>query len=303
MSVHMQDRVALVTGGGRGLGFAHAQALGRAGATVVVNDSGVGLGGAPDSGEVAAEAVAKLHAEGITAVASNADVSTHEGASAAVNTALEEFGRLDALVTNAGVLRDRSARKMTFEDVDEVLRVHLAGTLYCALAAWPALERSETGRVVLTSSASGLYGNFGQVNYAAAKAGMVGVAKTLAQEGARSGVKVNVIAPVARTRMTEGLLPADALPGLGPERVSPLVAYLSSALCQETGQVLEVGAGLVARIQVVESDVVPLPADGPDMIERIAETIASLGATTGGSEYPSSAEALGRIIEAASKTA
>ncbi|MGY1810967.1 SDR family NAD(P)-dependent oxidoreductase [Blastococcus sp. SYSU D00669] len=295
MSGDLAGRVVLVTGGARGLGRSHVLALAARGAAVVVDDTGGALdgsGGDPSAAEAVADHVRRA---GGTAVAVAADVATPDGARAAVDAALAEFGRLDALVANAGILRDRSFAKMTVEDFDAVLRVHLSGAAYCAAAAWPALVDSGSGRVVLTSSASGLYGNFGQANYAAAKMGLVGLAATLAQEGARRGVLVNAIAPVAATRMTEPLMPPAALAGLSPELISPLVAHLCSARCRQSGLVLEVGAGHVARVQVVESELRELPADD----DGVAAVVDELAAHPEGAAFTEPGGAVARILAAA----
>jgi NAD(P)-dependent dehydrogenase (short-subunit alcohol dehydrogenase family) len=295
MRADLADRVVLVTGAARGLGRSHALALAARGASVVVNDTGGALDGTdgdPRSVEVTAEEVRRA---GGAAVAVVSDVSTHDGAQAAVDGALGEFGRLDALVANAGFLRDRTLAKMTLADFDAVVGVHLSGAAYCAKAAWPALCASGTGRIVFTSSASGLYGQFGQANYAAAKMGLVGLLNVLAQEGARAGVLVNAIAPVAATRMTEPLLPAAALAGLSPERVSPLVVHLASAECRQTGLVLEIGAGLVARVRVVESD----PRQVPDDDDAVAAVVDGLAAVRDGTPFPTSMDALARILATA----
>jgi NAD(P)-dependent dehydrogenase (short-subunit alcohol dehydrogenase family) len=299
-----QRRVAVVTGAGRGLGRAHALALAQDGAVVVVNDTGAGLDGSGldgsgldglDGGGLAQQVVDEITAAGGRALASTDDVGTHAGAAALVDRALDAFGRVDAVVNNAGILRDRTFAKMSLDDFDDVVRVHLGGAAYVTHAAWDALAASGDGRVVLTSSASGLYGQFGQANYAAAKSGMVGLVNVLRQEGARSGIRVNAIAPAALSRMTQDLLPREAHPGLGPERVSPLVAHLASADCQVSGWVLEVAAGLVARVQVVESEAVVLPATGTG----VAHALATLEVAPVGSPYPTSGEALARFVAAA----
>jgi NAD(P)-dependent dehydrogenase (short-subunit alcohol dehydrogenase family) len=294
----LADRVVLVTGGGRGLGRSHALALAARGAAVVVDDTGAELDGTGGDPGLAEAVAAEIRAAGGTAAAVAADVATHAGAQAAVDAALEAFGRLDALVANAGFLRDRTFAKMTLTDFDAVLGVHLSGAAYCAKAAWPALLAAGTGRIVFTSSASGLYGQFGQANYAAAKMGLLGLVNVLKQEGARAGVGVNAIAPVAATRMTEPLLPATALPGLAPGLISPLVAHLASAECGESGLVLEVGAGRVARVQVVESDPRVLPVDD----DGVAGVVRQLAAVTDGTAFPTSNEALARILAAAEES-
>jgi NAD(P)-dependent dehydrogenase (short-subunit alcohol dehydrogenase family) len=291
------QRVVLVTGAARGLGRSHALALAARGLAVVVDDTGAeldGTGGNPGAAEAVA---AQIRATGGTAVASAADVATHDGAAEAVGAALAEFGRLDALVANAGILRDRTFAKMALDDFDAVVRVHLSAAAYCAKAAWPSLVASGSGRVVLTTSASGLYGQFGQANYAAAKLGLVGLVNVLEQEGARPGVLVNAIAPVAATRMTEPLLPPAALRGLAPDLVSPVVAHLVSAECRQSGLVLEVGGGQVARVQLVESDLEELPADD----DGIAAVVDGLAEVATGTPFPSSNDALARLLAIAER--
>jgi NAD(P)-dependent dehydrogenase (short-subunit alcohol dehydrogenase family) len=289
-------RVVLVTGAARGLGRSHALALAARGHAVVVDDTGAELDGSGADPGAAAAVVAEIRAAGGTAVATTADVATHEGAAEAVAVALAEFGRLDALVANAGILRDRTFAKMAMTDFDAVVRVHLSAAAYCAKAAWPSLVASGSGRLVLTSSASGLYGQFGQANYAAAKMGLVGLVNVLKQEGARAGVLVNAIAPVAATRMTGPLLPEAALRGLSPDLVSPVVAHLVSAECRQSGLVLEVGGGQVARVQVVESDLVALPGDD----DGVAAVVEQLAVVRTGTPYGSSNDALARLLEIAS---
>ena len=291
------QRVVLVTGAARGLGRSHARALAARGHAVVVDDTGAELDGAGQDPDAAAAVAAEIRADGGTAVPCTADVSTHDGAAAAVAVALAEFGRLDALVANAGILRDRTFAKMALDDFDAVVRVHLSAAAYCAKAAWPALVASGSGRVVLTSSASGLYGQFGQANYAAAKLGLVGLVNVLKQEGARAGVLVNAIAPVAATRMTEPLLPEAALRGLSPDLVSPVVAHLVSADCRQSGLVLEVGGGQVARVQIVESDLEELPGDD-DGVTAVLEKLAGVAT---GTPFPSSGDALGRLLAIAER--
>jgi NAD(P)-dependent dehydrogenase (short-subunit alcohol dehydrogenase family) len=291
------QRVVLVTGAARGLGRAHALALAARGYAVVVDDTGTELDGTGGDPAAAAAVAAEIRAAGGTAVPSTADVATHDGAAEAVGVALEEFGRLDALVANAGILRDRTFAKMALDDFDAVVRVHLSAAAYCAKAAWPALVASRSGRVVLTSSASGLYGQFGQANYAAAKLGLVGLVNVIKQEGARAGVLVNAIAPVAATRMTGPLLPEAALRGLAPELVSPVVVHLVSADCRQSGLVLEVGGGQVARVQIVESDLEELPADD-DGVAAVLDKLADIAT---GTPFPSSGDALGRLLAIAER--
>ncbi len=298
----MTGRVALITGGAGGLGRSYAEQLAARGAAVVVNDTGGGLDGENVTAGPAKDVVAEIRAAGGEACASLDDVSTPDGAATAVERAVDEYGRLDVVVNNAGILRDRTFAKMTAAEFDAVVRVHLGGAAHCTRAAWPALRESGSGRVVLTTSASGLYGQFGQANYAAAKAGLVGLLNVLKQEGARAGIRVNAVAPVARTRMTEPLLPEDAARGLDPGLVAPVVVYLCSEECDQTGLILEVGAGMMARVQIVESAAVELPAvDGDD--ETVQRLVAQLANAEPGQPYPTSQDALSRVIEAAAASA
>ena len=236
-----QGPVVLITGAGGGLGRSHALAFAAGGARVVVNDL-------VDPQRV----VEQIRAAGGTATGVVAGVDTWDGGQLVVDAAMSAYGRVDVLVNNAGIIRDKSFAKATREMVDDVLAVHLHGAFHVTKAAWPHLtERG--GAVVNTTSGSGLYGNFGQVNYAAAKAGLVGFTRSLALEGARAGVRVNAIAPLARSAMTETMMSADLLDRLAPEWVSPLVTWLASPECPVTGQVYSVGAGRYARVSLIES--------------------------------------------------
>lgn len=250
--IRLDGRVAVVTGAGRGLGREHALLLGARGAQVVVNDLGGALDGEGGGATPAEQVVEEIQAAGGTAIADATDISTPEGAESIVALATETWGRLDVVVNNAGILRDKSFAKMTAAEVDPVLRVHLGGTIWMSKAAWPVLVEQGYGRIINTTSAAGIFGNFGQVNYAAAKAGIIGVTKTLAIEGARHGIRVNAIEPGARTRMTEDLL-GDLADSLDPSLVAPLVLWLSSEQCEDSGEVYNVGGGRVARVVVAET--------------------------------------------------
>lgn len=292
----MTDRVVLVTGGGRGLGRSHALALAAAGNTVVVNDTGTPLDGrSPGDPGVADLVAAEARRLGGTAIADPSDAATHDGAEALVDRTLRDFGRLDAVVHSAGILRDRTFARMEPADFDEVVRVHLGSPAYVTRAAWPALVESGSGRVVLTSSAGGLFGQFGQANYGSAKAALVGLLNVLRQEGARVGIAVNAIAPVATSRMTEPLLPAEVLAGLDPRHVSGVVTHLSSASCVHSGLILEVGAGLVARVQVMTSEAREAPADGDD--EGMARLLDELVSLEDYQSFPDSPAALARLLD------
>lgn len=250
--VRFEGRVVIVTGAGGGLGRSHARLFAARGAKVVVNDLGGSVDGRGDDQSAAQKVVDEIRAAGGEAVASFDGVDTAEGAAKIVERALEAFGGVDVVINNAGILRDVSFHKMTLDDWDAVLRVHLAGTMFVSRAAWPHLRAKGYGRIVNTTSAAGLYGNFGQANYAAAKMGIVGLTKTLAQEGKKYDIRANVIAPVARSRMTETILDEATLSKLEPALVSPLVAYLASERCAESGEVYAVGGGYVSRVAVVE---------------------------------------------------
>ncbi len=269
--IRFDNRVAIVTGAGGGLGRSHALLLASRGAKVVVNDLGGGMKGDGTGATSAADqVVAEIKAAGGEAVANYDGVDTMEGATRIVDTAKKAFGKLDIVINNAGILRDVSFQKMTEEDWDKVLRVHLSGSMYVSKAAWPHLKESNYGRLVFTTSAAGLYGNFGQANYSSAKMGIVGLAKTLGQEGMKNNIRSNVIAPVAKSRMTETVLPPDILNNLKTEFVSPLVAYLSSEQCTDTGQVYAVGGGYVSRVAVVEGAGVNFSVKENLSIEQVA---------------------------------
>jgi 3-hydroxyacyl-CoA dehydrogenase/3a,7a,12a-trihydroxy-5b-cholest-24-enoyl-CoA hydratase len=250
--VRFDDRVAIVTGAGGGLGRSHALLLASRGAKVVVNDLGGALDGQGSSEAAAQKVVDEIVAAGGEAVASFDGVDTPEGGQNIVKTALDAFGKIDVVINNAGILRDVSFHKMSLDDWESVLRVHLGGTFHVTHAAWPHMREAGYGRIVNTTSAAGLYGNFGQANYGAAKLGIVGLTKALAQEGAKKGIKANVIAPVAKSRMTETILDEATLSKLEPSLVSPVVAHLASEACEDSGQVYAVGGGYVSRVAVVE---------------------------------------------------
>jgi NAD(P)-dependent dehydrogenase (short-subunit alcohol dehydrogenase family) len=232
--------VAIVTGAGRGLGRCHALELARRGARVVVND----LGGETDP---AAQVVEEIRAAGGVAVANHDSVATAEGGGRIVQQALDEFGSLAIVVNNAGILRDKAFQNLTPDLIEPVLLVHLTGAFNVTIPAWRHLRTAGYGRVVNTTSASGLFGNFGQANYGAAKAGLVGLTRSLAVEGRKVGISVNAISPMASTRMTQDLLGENG-ELLSPEQVSPVVAYLCHRDCRITGQVLSVGGGHVSAV-------------------------------------------------------
>ena len=254
--VDFKDRVAVVTGAGGGLGRQHALLLAERGAAVVVNDLGGSVDGIGAAASAADGVVDEIRAKGGAAVAEYSSVATPEGGSAIIQKAVDEFGRVDIVINNAGILRDKAFHNMEVDQITAVLDVHLRGAFFVTQAAWPRLREQGYGRVVMTSSASGVIGNFGQTNYGAAKMGMVGMVNVLKLEGAKYNIKVNAIAPIAVTRMTEELLGAFGITAeqFGPELVSPAVAYLASEECELSGEVWSVGGGSVSRFFVGLTD-------------------------------------------------
>jgi len=250
--LRFDGRVAVITGAGHGLGRSHALSLAERGAKVVVNDLGGALDGTGASAGPAAEVVELIRKAGGEATASTDNVATPDGAQAIVRTAIDTYGRLDIVVNNAGILRDRSFGKMSVEEFDQVLAVHVRGSFLVGRAAFPYLKEQGYGRIVNTTSPAGLFGNFGQANYSTAKMGLVGLTKTLGIEGARAGIKANAIAPIAWTRMTEELLPAEFEAKFTAERVSALVTFLAHEACETSGEVFSVGGGRIARVFVAE---------------------------------------------------
>ena len=240
-------KVAIITGAGGGLGRSHALDLARRGALIVVNDLGGSTDGTGSSESAAQKVVDEITAAGGEAVANYDSVATPEGGKAIVQTAVDTFGRIDIIINNAGILRDTSFKNMTPEMLNPVLDVHLRGAFYVTQPAWQIMRDQGYGRIVNTSSAAGIFGNFGQTNYGAAKMGLVGFTRVLAVEGAKNNIKANAIAPVAKTRMTEELF-GDAMDKLTPELVTPVVTYLAHEDCAVSGEVYSVGGGRVARI-------------------------------------------------------
>ncbi|MFC5472426.1 SDR family oxidoreductase [Paraherbaspirillum soli] len=239
-------RVAIVTGAGNGLGRAHALLLGARGARVVVNDLGGDVHGGGQSSAAADQVVAEIQAMGGTAVASYDSV---EAGDKIVQAALDHFGSVDIVINNAGILRDSSFAKMTEHDWDLIYRVHVLGAFRVTHAAWPHMRSKGYGRVVMTTSAAGIYGNFGQANYSMAKMGMIGLASTLAIEGGAKNVLVNTIAPIAGSRLSGTVMPPQMAEALRPDYVTPLAAYLCHESCQENGGLFEVGAGFHAKLR------------------------------------------------------
>jgi NAD(P)-dependent dehydrogenase (short-subunit alcohol dehydrogenase family) len=268
--LRFDDRVAVITGAGRGLGKAYALLLASRGAKVIVNDPGGSMqGGDVDSGP-AAEVVREIKAAGGEAVASTESVATLAGGQAIIQTALDHFKRIDILIHNAGNVRPASLKQMSLEDFDAVLDVHLKGAFHVVRTAFPLMCKAGYGRIVLTSSIGGLYGNHGIVNYAMSKSAMIGLSNVAALEGAAEGVKSNVIVPAAVTRMAEGR-DTSAYPPMTPELVAPVVAWLAHESCSITGEMLISIAGRIARAFIAES---PGVYQGQWTIEQVAEHMA-----------------------------
>jgi NAD(P)-dependent dehydrogenase (short-subunit alcohol dehydrogenase family) len=275
MTIRFDGRVAIVTGAGNGLGRAHALGLAARGAKVVVNDFGGardGTGGSLTPAEAVVEEIRKAGGE---AMADGADVSNYEQVKAMVAKACEKWGSVDLLCANAGILRDKSFAKMEISDFAKVLDVHLTGTFYCCKAVWDGMRERNYGRIVVTTSSSGLYGNFGQANYGAAKTGMIGLMNVLAEEGRKTNIRVNMISPTAATRMTEELLPPQALALMKPQSITPAVLFLL-AEDAPTRTIMGAGAGSFAVIKILETEGINL-AEADWTPDAIAAHFSEIG--------------------------
>ncbi len=285
MSIRFDGRVAIVTGAGNGLGRSHALQLAARGAKVVVNDLGGDRDGSGASSDAAKAVVAEIEAAGGIAIANGADVTDYAQVEAMVQEAKAAWGSVDILVNNAGVLRDKSFSKIEMKDFDFVLDVHLIGSVNCTKAVWPLMREQNYGRIAMTTSSSGLYGNFGQTNYGAAKMGVIGLMNTLVLEGGKYGIHVNALSPCAATRMTEDLMPENLLDLLTPESVTPALLYIVS----EDGPnrtIITAGAGTYACTKVYETGGMWLPED-QQTPEKIAENWAAISDPDTQTEYTS----------------
>jgi NAD(P)-dependent dehydrogenase (short-subunit alcohol dehydrogenase family) len=276
--MRFDGRVCVITGAGGGLGRSHALELARRGGKIVVNDLGGSVDGSGASSSAAQRVVDEITEAGGEAVANYDSVATAEGGRAIVQAAVNAFGRVDVVVNNAGILRDKAFHKMDPAMVDAVIDVHLKGAFYVSQPAFALMREQGYGRIISTSSASGLFGNFGQANYGAAKAGLAGLTRVLAIEGAGHGIKVNAIAPIAATRMTENLL-GDLAARVSPESVSPVVAYLAHHDCAVNGNIYSVAGGRVARIVAVETPGVVLPETTAEAFRDHLDDIDELSGT------------------------
>lgn len=266
--ISFDGKTAIVTGAGGGLGRCHALELARRGANLVVNDLGGAVDGSGGSSVAAEKVVAEIEALGSKAISNGASVTDREGVAGMVEAAIKAFGRIDILVNNAGILRDKTFAKMELDNFDLVVDVHLMGSVNPTKAVWPIMREQGYGRILVTTSSTGLYGNFGQTNYGAAKLALVGFMNSLKLEGARDNIKINALAPVAATRMTENLMPPEILAMLKPETISPgIVPFLSEDA--PTGQILCAGAGAFAMARIEETGGYFIPPD-----ELTAEKVA-----------------------------
>jgi NAD(P)-dependent dehydrogenase (short-subunit alcohol dehydrogenase family) len=295
--IRFDGRVAIVTGAGSGLGRSHAKALAARGAKVVVNDLGVDVAGGGKSSIGADAVVAEIKAAGGTAIANYDSVSDPASAAGIVKTARDAFGTVDILIANAGFLRDKSFEKIDLVDFDAVVRVHLQGSVYVAKAAWPVMKAKNYGRVIVTTSAAGLYGNFGQTNYAAAKAGLVGFMLALKEEGAKHNVLANAIAPVAFTRMLATVVPQQLEQRLRPEVATAGVLYLASEQCKATGCVLEAGDNHFALARLVKAKGVTLGAAEAVTPEAVAAHWAEISDLTGAKPHANAHSAVGASFQ------
>ena len=300
MNLDFKGRVAIVTGAGGGLGREHALALARRGAKVLVNDLGGARDGSGGSVSAAEAVVSEIREAGGEAIANGASVTDFAAVQAMVQQAIDVWGRVDILVNNAGILRDKSFAKMDLADFALVMNVHLMGAVHCSKAVWDTMAAQKYGRIVMTTSSSGLYGNFGQSNYGAAKMALVGLMQTLAIEGAKHDIRVNCLAPSAATRMTEGLLPDDVLQALAPAAVVPAMLLLASSdaptrtvLCAGAGTFETANVTLTRGVWFGTGEQVPeaLAARWAEVVDRKGETVPQDGSAQGSNEV---AQALAR---------
>ena len=302
MSIDFTGRVAIVTGAGGGLGRLHARALAARGAKVVVNDLGGSVNGTGGSAGAAQAVVDEIRAAGGEAIASAASVTDFAAVQAMVQQAVDTWGRVDILVNNAGILRDKSFAKMDLADFRLVMDVHVMGAVHCCKAVWEVMRAQNHGRIVMTTSSSGLYGNFGQSNYGAAKMALVGLMQTLSLEGAKSDIRVNCLAPTAATRMTEDLFPPDRLAAFQPEAVVPAMLVLASETAP-TRAILCAGAGTfeAAHVTLTQGLYLGVDATTPERLarqldevtDRQGDIVPPSGAAQGGNEQAKARAALG----------
>ena len=293
-NIRFDGQVAIVTGAGGGLGRQHALELARRGAKVLVNDLGASLDGSGGGSEAARKVVEEIKALGGEAIANGSSVTDDAGVVLMVKQAMDAWGRVDILIANAGVLRDRTFAKMDIPDFEFVLDVHLMGTVKTAKAVWETMKEQNYGRIVVTTSSTGLYGNFGQSNYGAAKLGIIGFMNTLKLEGQKNNIHVNAISPVAATRMTENLMPPEVLKRLAPEYVTPGVVFLCSEEAP-TGAILTAGAGSFAMARLYETEGVYL-GEGGLSVEEVRDNWGKIADETGQKAYVAGGEQIQKFM-------
>ena len=292
--IRFDGKVAIVTGAGGGLGRQHALELARRGAKVVVNDLGGAVDGSGGSSAAAEAVVAEIKAFGGEAIANGSSVTDDAGVAHMVQQAMDAWGRIDILVANAGILRDKTFSKMEMSDFEAVMNVHVMGTVKPAKAVWEIMKAQNYGRIVVTTSSTGLYGNFGQSNYGAAKLALIGFMNTLKLEGQKNNIHVNAISPVAATRMTENLMPAEVLEKLKPEYVTPAVVFLVSEEAP-TGVVLTAGAGAFAQARIYETEGVYL-GEGGLSVEEVRDNFGRITDPAGQQAYVNGGEQSGKFF-------
>ena len=296
MTISFKDKVAIVTGAGGGLGRCHALQFAERGAKVIVNDLGGSVDGSGGSSEAADKVVEEIKAMGGDAISNGSSVTDKAGVKKLVDDAMAAYGRIDILVNNAGVLRDKSFAKVTLDDFEFVVNVHMMGSVYCTKAVWPIMVEQKYGRIVMTSSSSGIFGNFGQSNYGSAKMGVVGLMNTLRIEGQKNNIKVNSLVPVAATRMTENLgMPDAVFDSLKPESVSPAVIFMSSEDAPD-GVMISAGAGVFAMAEIVHSEGIALKGDDLNA-DMLAEKWSEASDMTNGKALRSGAEHTAHIFK------
>jgi 3-hydroxy-3-methylglutaryl CoA synthase/NAD(P)-dependent dehydrogenase (short-subunit alcohol dehydrogenase family)/putative sterol carrier protein len=297
--IEFEGRVAIITGAGAGLGRVYAIEMAKRGAKVVVNDLGVARDGTGSSQNAADKVVDEIKAAGGEAIANYDSVSTVEGGQAIVDAAVDAFGKVDIVINNAGILRDKTLAKMDTAEWKGVLDVHLHGAYHVTRPAFAKMRENGYGRIVMTTSAAGLHGNFGQTNYGAAKMGLVGFTNTLKIEGERHDIKVNVIAPLAATRLTEDIFPPDMLEKLQPDYVAPIVLYFASEGCVESGSIVNAGAGFFGRSAILTGPGAVV-GDGKSVptVEQVAAKWDEINSMDGAEEYPNATAALGAMMSA-----
>lgn len=300
MTIEFDGQVAIVTGAGNGLGKSHALELAKRGAKVVVNDFGGARDGSGGSLSPAEEVVAEIRAAGGEAIANGANVANYEDCEKMVAQAVAEWGRVDILINNAGILRDRSFGKMTTADWDSVVAVHLNGSANCSRAVWNQMKEQNYGRILMTTSTSGVYGNFGQANYGAAKMGVVGLMNTLCIEGAKNNIQISCLAPTAATRMTEDIMTPDMLEALKPKYVTPAAVFLVSRDAPNH-TVMFAGAGSYATMEIRESKGKHL-AEEQRNADGIAENFSAISDMSNADVFYTGTEHVIKIVQNATKS-